>query len=243
MCGIRAPGKGFLLINRREYFQCRSITPVLWSRQGTHRIQNRLLQNFRIVVTTVARNGDMTHGIRHHLLEHRTHIIRCDTFSICRYRKFSDSVIHRPQQHLRIIITTIARSRDMTHCVLHHLLDHRAYIIRSDTFTVRRYRYFRDRIIHRLLQHLRIIITTIARSRDMTHCVLHHLLDHRAYIIRSDTFTVRRYRYFRDRIIHRLLQHLRIIITTIARYRNGPHGVIHHRLQNRAHLIHRHMLL
>ena len=29
------PGKGFLLINRREYFQCRSITPVLWSRQGT----------------------------------------------------------------------------------------------------------------------------------------------------------------------------------------------------------------
>ncbi|EKJ28635.1 hypothetical protein ECEC1868_2440, partial [Escherichia coli EC1868] len=38
MCGIRAPGKGFLIVNGGEYFQCRGITPVLRSRQGTHRI-------------------------------------------------------------------------------------------------------------------------------------------------------------------------------------------------------------
>uniref|UniRef100_UPI0020778AB5 Wzz/FepE/Etk N-terminal domain-containing protein n=1 Tax=Escherichia coli TaxID=562 RepID=UPI0020778AB5 len=42
-CGIRAPGKGFLIVNGGEYFQSRGITPVLRSRQGTHRIQNRLL--------------------------------------------------------------------------------------------------------------------------------------------------------------------------------------------------------
>ncbi|EIP67505.1 hypothetical protein ECEC1846_1596, partial [Escherichia coli EC1846] len=29
VCGIRAPGKGFLIVNGGEYFQCRGITPVL----------------------------------------------------------------------------------------------------------------------------------------------------------------------------------------------------------------------
>ncbi|GCH84305.1 hypothetical protein BvCms39BK_05120 [Escherichia coli] len=77
----------------------------------------------------------------------------------------------------------------------------------------------------------------------MAYSLFHHLLKHRTHIIRGDTFAVRRYRNIRNRIIHRLLQYIRIIITTITRYRNGPHSVIHHRLQNRMYLIHRHMLL
>ncbi|CAD5572046.1 Uncharacterised protein [Escherichia coli] len=77
----------------------------------------------------------------------------------------------------------------------------------------------------------------------MAYGLFHHLLKHRTHIIGGDTFAVRRYRNIRNRIIHRLLQYIRIIITTITRYRNGPHSVIHHRLQNRMYLIHRHMLL
>ncbi len=77
----------------------------------------------------------------------------------------------------------------------------------------------------------------------MTYGLFHHLLKHRTHIIGGNTFAVRRYRNIRNRIIHRLLQYFRIVITTITRYRNGPHSVIHHRLQNQTHLIHRHMLL
>ncbi|CTZ64856.1 Uncharacterised protein [Escherichia coli] len=189
MCGIRAPGKGFLIVNGGEHFQCRGITPVLRSRQGIHRLQNRLPQNIGIEVTTITRNGNMAYSLFHHLLKHRTHIIG------------------------------------------------------GDTFAVRRYRNSPDRIIHRLLQYFRIVITTIAGSWNMAHCLRHHLLKHRTHIIGGNTFAVRRYRNIRNRIIHRLLQYIRIIITTITRYRNGPHSVIHHRLQNRTHLIHRHMLL
>ncbi|POO33102.1 hypothetical protein CTZ36_27400, partial [Escherichia coli] len=75
----------------------------------------------------------------------------------------------------------------MAYRLLHHLFKHRMHIIRSDTFTVCRYRYFRDRIIHRLLQNIRIVVTTITRNRNMAYRLLHHLFKHRMHIIRSDT--------------------------------------------------------
>ncbi|CTT83588.1 Uncharacterised protein [Escherichia coli] len=131
----------------------------------------------------------------------------------------------------------------MAYSLFHHLLKHRTHIIGGDTFAVRRYRNIRNRIIHRLLQNIRIVVTTVTRNRNMAYRLFHHLLKHRTHIIGGDTFAVRRYRNIRNRIIHRLLQYIRIIITTITRYRNGPHSVIHHRLQNRMYLIHRHMLL
>ncbi|PDV64603.1 hypothetical protein BER12_02555, partial [Escherichia coli] len=65
-----------MIVNGGEYFQCRGITPVLRSRQGTHRLQNRLLQNIRIVVTTITRNRNMAYRLLHHLFKHRMHIIR-----------------------------------------------------------------------------------------------------------------------------------------------------------------------
>ncbi|CUA49635.1 Uncharacterised protein [Escherichia coli] len=207
------------------------------------RIIHRQLQYFRIVITTVTRSRDMAYGLFHHLLKHRTHIIGGDTFAVRRYRNSPDRIIHRQLQYFRIVITTVTRSRDMAYGLLHHLLKHRTHIIGGDTFAVRRYRNIRNRIIHRLLQYFRIIITTVTRSRDMAYSLFHHLLKHRTHIIGGDTFAVRRYRNIRNRIIHRLLQYIRIIITTITRYRNGPHSVIHHRLQNRMYLIHRHMLL
>ncbi|CTT88291.1 Uncharacterised protein [Escherichia coli] len=185
----------------------------------------------------------MAYRLLHHLFKHRTHIIGGDTFAVCRHRYFRDRIIHRQLQYFRIVITTVTRSRDMAYGLFHHLLKHRTHIIGGDTFAVRRYRNSPDRIIHRLLQYFRIVITTVTRSRDMAYGLFHHLLKHRTHIIGGDTFAVRRYRNSPDRIIHRLLQYIRIIITTITRYRNGPHSVIHHRLQNRMYLIHRHMLL
>ncbi|CTZ42190.1 Uncharacterised protein [Escherichia coli] len=242
MCGIRAPGKGFLIVNSGEHFQCRGITPVLRSRQGSHRIQNSLLQNIGIIVTTITRNRNMAYRLFHHLFKHRTHIIGGNTFAVRRYRNIRDRIIHRLLQYFRIVITTITRNRNMAYRLFHHLLKHRTHIIGGNTFAVRRYRNAPDSIIHHLLQYFRIVITTITRNRNMAYRLFHHLLKHRTHIIGGNTFAVRRYRNIRNRIIHRLLQYIRIIITTITRYQNGPHSVIHHRLQNRMYLIHRHML-
>ncbi|GDN02601.1 hypothetical protein BvCmsKSP071_02000 [Escherichia coli] len=243
MCGIRAPGKGFLIVNGREYFQCSGITPVLRSRQGTHRLQNRLLQNIRIVVTTITRNRNMAYRLLHHLFKHRTHIIGGDTFAVCRHRYFRDRIIHRQLQYFRIVITTVTRSRDMAYGLFHHLLKHRTHIIGGDTFAVRRYRNSPDRIIHRQLQYFRIVITTITRNRNMAHCLCHHLFKHRTHIIRGETFTVRRLRNICDRIIHRLLQYFRIVITTITRNRDMAYRLLHHLLKHRTHIIARHALL
>ncbi len=48
----------------------------------------------------------------------------------------------------------------------------------------------------------------------MAYRLFHHLFKHRTHIIGGNTFAVRRYRNIRNRIIHRLLQYIRIIITT-----------------------------
>ncbi len=54
----------------------------------------------------------------------------------------------------------------------------------GETFTVCRLRNICDRIIHRLLQNIGIIVTTVARNRDMAYSLLHHLFKHRTHIIR-----------------------------------------------------------
>ncbi|CTZ98782.1 Uncharacterised protein [Escherichia coli] len=71
----------------------------------------------------------------------------------------------------------------MAYGLLHHLFKHRTHIIRGETFTVRRLWNICDRIIHRLLQYFRIVVTTVTRNRDMAYRLLHHLLKHRTHII------------------------------------------------------------
>ncbi len=111
------------------YFQCRGITPVLRSRRALTASE-----------PPSAEHPDRSHD--HHAeqeygLPPPSPSVQAsdahhpgETFTVCRLRNICDRIIHRLLQYFRIIVTTVARNRDMAYRLLHHLFKHRTHIIR-----------------------------------------------------------------------------------------------------------------